>query len=297
MFGVDLRRRRPRWCPLLAPEVPSAVTEPPRDRSGGTRRAGPAAEEDDPVAAERAPAGFAEEVAALVPHLRAYARVLARDPHAADDLVQDTVVLALRAWHRFTPGTNLEGWLLTIERNRFRSLRTRRHLTAEVDVDDLSLFGSVPAFQEGRAELRHFKAAFARLPASQREPLVLWAVHGFSYERIAEVCGCEVSAIKSRMSRARTALKAMVLGDRPIGEPVATPPPARPKAHVKPPPDPLARTARAKRCAAEALEGLARLSDDSPVRGAAEASPEVTRRSFALLLAYREVLPREMPGG
>ena len=179
---------------------------------GGYRRAGPAAEEDDPVAAERAPAGFAEDVAALVPQLRAYARVLARDPHAADDLVQDTVVLALRAWHRFTPGTNLKGWLLTIERNRFRSLRTRRHLTAEVGVDDLGPLASVPAFQEGRAELRHFKAAFARLSPHHREVLVLHAVHGLPYEQVAAVVGCAVGTVKSRINRARATLKAMLLG-------------------------------------------------------------------------------------
>src|SRR3954468_172558 len=240
MFGVDLRRRRPRWCPLLAPEVPSAVTEPPRDRSGGTRRAGPAAEEDDPVAAERAPAGFAEEVAALVPHLRAYARVLARDPHAADDLVQDTVVLALRAWHRFTPGTNLEGWLLTIERNRFRSLRTRRHLTAEVGVDDLSPHGSVPAFQEGRAELRDFKAAFARLSPHHREALVLHAVHGLPYEQVAEVAGCAVGTVKSRINRARAALEAMLLGEDAAGGDGRERPSRRARAGVGPPAHPTA---------------------------------------------------------
>jgi RNA polymerase sigma-70 factor (ECF subfamily) len=128
------------------------------------------------VAAEPAPAGFAEDVLAMLPRLRAYARFLARDPPAADDLVQDTIVLALRAWHQFTPGTNLEGWLLTIERNHFRSLRTRHYVTAEVGVDDLGPLASVPAFQEGLAELRDFKAAFARLSPHHREALVLHVV-------------------------------------------------------------------------------------------------------------------------
>src|SRR3954468_21128048 len=187
-------------------------------RGGGTRMTGTRA------------GGGREAILALVPPLRGYARSLTGgDEHAADDLVQDTLVLALRAWDRFTPGTNLRAWLFRILHNRPLSLRGRRRRRAEVGVDDLEHRASVPAFQEGRAELRHFKAAFARLPASQREPLVLWAVHGLPYERIAEVCGCEVGAIKSRMSRARTALKAMVLGERPIGDPVVTPPPARPR--------------------------------------------------------------------
>ena len=170
------------------------------------------------MAAERAPAGFAEDVVALVPRLRAYARALTRDPDAADDLAQDTVVLALRAWRSFTPGTNLEGWLLTIERNRFRSLRTRRHVAAEVGVDDLGPLASVPAFQEGRAELRDFKAAFARLSPHHREALVLHAVHGLPYEQVAAVVGCAVGTVKSRINRARATLKATLLGgDAPGG--------------------------------------------------------------------------------
>jgi RNA polymerase sigma-70 factor, ECF subfamily len=243
--------------------------------------------------------GGRNDILPLVPHLRAYARSLVGgDPHAADDLVQDTVVLALRAWDRFTPGTNLQAWLFRILRDRHLSVRGREHRRAEVGVEDLSPFGSVPAFQEGRAELRHFKAAFARLAPSHREVLVLWAVHGLPYEAIAEVTGGNVGTVKSRINRARTALKAMVLGERPIGGRVVTPPPTRPKARVESPADPPARRAArpAERCTAEALEGLARLSEDILARGEAEASPEVARRSFALLLAYRQVLPREMPG-
>ena len=148
-----------------------------------------------------------------MPQLRAYARALTGDVHAADDLVQDTLMLALQAWDRFTPGTNLKAWLFRIQRNRHLTVRTRRHVAAEIGVDDLSLFGSVPAVQEGRAELRHFKAAFAKLNPRQREVLVLYAVHGLPYEEIAAVCGCAVGSVKSRMNRARTALKAMLLGD------------------------------------------------------------------------------------
>ena len=160
------------------------------------------------------PHGGREDILPLVPPLRAYARGLTGgDPHAADDLVQDTLVLALQVWGRFTPGTNLKAWLFCILRNRHLTVRSRRYVTAEVGVDDLSLFGSVPAVQEERAELRHFKAAFARLNPLHREVLVLYAVHGLPYEEIAEVTGCKVGSVKSRMNRARTALKAMLLGD------------------------------------------------------------------------------------
>jgi RNA polymerase sigma-70 factor, ECF subfamily len=159
------------------------------------------------------PAGGREDILPLVPHLRGFARSLTSDVHAADDLVQDTIVLALQAWESFTPGTNLKAWLFRILHNRFHTVRGRRHVTAEIGVDDLSLFGSVPAFQERQVELRHFKAAFARLNPSHREVLVLYAVHGLPYEQIAAVTGCAVGSVKSRMNRARTALKAMLLDD------------------------------------------------------------------------------------
>ena len=160
------------------------------------------------------PHGGREDILPLLPHLRGFARALTGgNEHAADDLVQDTLMLALQAWDRFEPGTNLKAWLFRILHNRHRTVGSRRYRTAEVGVDDLSLFGSVPAVQEGRAELRHFKAAFARLNPSHREMLVLYAVHGLPYEEIAAVTGCAVGSVKSRMNRARTALKAMLLGD------------------------------------------------------------------------------------
>jgi RNA polymerase sigma-70 factor (ECF subfamily) len=176
--------------------------------------------------------GGREAILALLPQLRGYARSLTGgDEHAADDLVQDTVVQALQAWDRFTPGTNLKAWLFRILHNRHLTVRERRHVTAEIGVDDLSLHGSVPAFQEGRAELRHFKAAFARLNPSQREVLVLHAVHGLPYEQIAEVTGCKVQAVKSRMNRARTALRRMLLGD---DAPEGTADPARERQRAVP---------------------------------------------------------------
>jgi RNA polymerase sigma-70 factor, ECF subfamily len=163
-----------------------------------------------------APTEGREAILPLLPHLRAYARSLTADPHAADDLVQDTLLFALQAWDTFTPGTNLKAWLFRILRNRHLSLRGRHARRLEVAVDDPAVYGSVPASQESHAELRHFKAAFASLAPSHREVLGLWAVHGLSYEQIAAIADTEVSSVKSRMNRARTTLKALVRGDRPI---------------------------------------------------------------------------------
>ena len=154
-----------------------------------------------------------DELLPLLPQLRAYARSLARDPHAADDLAQDTVVLALRAWDRFTPGTNRRAWLFRILHNRFHSVVTRSHVRAEVASEDLEHLASVPAHQEALAGLPEFRRAFARLRPAQREALVLFAVHGMPLEEVAAVCGCEVGTVKSRVNRARNLLKRMLLDD------------------------------------------------------------------------------------
>lgn len=159
---------------------------------------------------------FREDVAGLIPALRAFARALtAGERSMADDLVQDTMVNALQAQDQYQPGTNLEAWLFTILRNRHRSLRARRHVAAEVGAADLEHLAMVPAVQEHRLEVIAFRRAFARLPRSQREMLVLVTVRGLSYEAAAEICGCEVGTAKSRVHRARASLKAMLLDDEP----------------------------------------------------------------------------------
>lgn len=163
---------------------------------------------------------FKEDVAALVPHLRAFARSLTGgDVQLADDIVQDTIVNALQAQHQFTPGTNLKAWLFTILRNRFRSVIARKHVTAEVSDDDLERHSWAPAEQESRIEVAAFKRAFKVLSPAHREVLVLVAVHGLPYEQVAEICGCEVGTVKSRVNRARAMLKRMLLEEGPPLDP------------------------------------------------------------------------------
>jgi RNA polymerase sigma-70 factor (ECF subfamily) len=154
------------------------------------------------------------DMVTLVPQLRAFARSLTGgDVHLADDLVQDTVVLALRARDQFTPGTNLKAWLLRILHNRFRSVVRRKHVTAEVSDDELLQRCSVPATQENALEVTAFKAAFGALSPVHREVLVLVGVHGLAYEQVAAICGCEIGTIKSRVNRARAMLRSRLMGD------------------------------------------------------------------------------------
>ena len=154
-----------------------------------------------------------DEIVTHLAHLRTFARTLANgDVALADDLVQDTVVNALQHQHQFTEGTNLRAWLFTILRNRFRSLISRKHVSAELGNLELEELSWVGPTQDVGLEIAAFKRAFRRLPVSQREALVLVAVHGLAYERVAEICGCEVGTIKSRVSRARQQLRELLLG-------------------------------------------------------------------------------------
>ena len=163
------------------------------------------------------------EITALLPHLRAFARSLTTgDAHLADDLVQDTVLLALRSWHQFTPGTNLKAWLFQILRNRQRSLVMRGKAKAEVLTDDMESRFSTPATQDSGLITTEFKRAFKRLSPTHREVLVMVGVHGLAYEEVAEVCGCELGTVKSRVFRARELLKAMLLDEGAPAKPPAS---------------------------------------------------------------------------
>jgi RNA polymerase sigma-70 factor (ECF subfamily) len=130
------------------------------------------------------------------------------------------VLNALQAQHQFTPGTNLKAWLLAILRNRFRTVVGRRHVTAEIQVDDLDQRRSTPPPQETGIEVAAFRRVFARLSAAHREALVLAAVRDLPYQEVARICGCEVGTVKSRVGRARGLLKKMLLNDEALPAPL-----------------------------------------------------------------------------
>jgi RNA polymerase sigma-70 factor, ECF subfamily len=147
-----------------------------------------------------------EQVLATVPSLRAFAISLSGNVDRADDLVQETLLRALSHIDSFQPGTNMPAWLFTILRNLFRSeYRKRWREVEDVDGRYAETLRS-HAEQTGRLELEEFRNALAKLPADQREALILVGASGFSYEETASICGCAVGTIKSRVNRARTRL-------------------------------------------------------------------------------------------
>ena len=109
-----------------------------------------------------------DDIVALLPDLRAFARFMCREREAADDLVQNTVLAALDKQSQFAPGTNLKGWLFTIMRNRFYSdLRTQRRRPASIDHSAVAPLAAVDN-PEATLELKPFK----RLAGGDRAALV-----------------------------------------------------------------------------------------------------------------------------
>jgi RNA polymerase sigma-70 factor (ECF subfamily) len=158
-------------------------------------------------------AQFQDLLVEQLPHLRAFARMLARNPTLADDLVQETAVRALCNVDKFVPGTNLKAWLSTILRNQFYDeLRDQARIVAYVAA--IPHPAGADGEQEGRLALREFERAFHTLPAVQREALSLVGASGFTYEEAAKIAGCAVGTIRSRVSRARVELGRRLLQEK-----------------------------------------------------------------------------------
>jgi RNA polymerase sigma-70 factor (ECF subfamily) len=152
-------------------------------------------------------------------HLDALYRVALRlsgNPADADDLVQETVLKAYRAWDQYERGTNAKGWLLTILRNSFINeyrRRTRHPETVDLDtIEPFAVFGDIQeedpqgAFFDKIVDDEVLRAIDA-LPEVFRETVVLSDVEGMSYQEIARILDVPVGTVKSRLFRARQMLQ------------------------------------------------------------------------------------------
>jgi RNA polymerase sigma-70 factor (ECF subfamily) len=156
------------------------------------------------TAAEKA--AFKRELTDVVPHLRAFARGLCGRPDMADDLVQETLLKAWAAQDRFEPGTSMRAWTFVILRNAYLTDMRRNRFRGEYDEGVAERILTAPAGQEEPIHLSDLHRALLTLQPERREALLLVGAGGFSYEEAAEICGCAVGTIKSRVGRARAAL-------------------------------------------------------------------------------------------
>jgi RNA polymerase sigma-70 factor (ECF subfamily) len=155
-------------------------------------------------------AEFRNQLVALIPHLRAFARSLAGDATAADDLAQDAMMKAWDARSSFQMGTNMKAWTFMILRNQFYSERRRSWRTNQLDQEAAERTLVAVDNPEAQVALDELRQGLAMLPAEQREALILVGAGGFAYDEAAEICGCAVGTVKSRVSRARRALQAVL---------------------------------------------------------------------------------------
>jgi len=149
-----------------------------------------------------------------LPHLKslyATAYRLARGHHDAQDLVQETLLRALRSFSRYTPGTNIRAWLHTIlHRVRVDTLRRAGRAVETVD-----LAGDGPGVRGGQDALAaesDVSRALGNLPEAYRTAVVLRDIEGFTYEEIGAILGVPVGTVMSRIHRGRALLRAAFQG-------------------------------------------------------------------------------------
>jgi len=135
---------------------------------------------------------FKAELVALIPHLRAFARTLTGDATAADDLAQDAMVKAWDARASFQMGTNMKAWTFMILRNQFYSDKRRSWRQSQLDQEAAERTLVAVDNPEAPVALDELRLALA------------------SYEEAAAICDCAVGTVKSRVSRARKALLAVL---------------------------------------------------------------------------------------
>jgi RNA polymerase sigma-70 factor, ECF subfamily len=161
--------------------------------------------------------------ALALPHLDAIytaALRLAGNPDDAKDLLQETILRAYRFFDQFTPGTNCRAWLLTILYNNFKNYLHRcaihpiTALTDELAESCEGAFdldgkrGNPEEVVAQRSLGRHLEAAINALPLEFREPMLLVDVQDLSYPEVARVLNIPLGTVKSRVSRARSLLRA-----------------------------------------------------------------------------------------
>ena len=153
---------------------------------------------------------FRNQIEAAIPALRRYARALTRDADVADDLVQDTLVRALRSEHLFHGG-DVRAWLYTIltnlNRNRLRTLSRRPVLTPIKD-SDAETGGP-------KSGSRYIGRALDELGEEPRTALLLVVLEGLTYREVAEVQGVPIGTVMSRLARARMQIRSYLDGERP----------------------------------------------------------------------------------
>jgi RNA polymerase sigma-70 factor (ECF subfamily) len=180
-------------------------------------------------------AAFEGEVLPHAPRLFRLAMWFIRNPADAEDVVQDTMMQALKSFHRFQPGTNCRAWLITILQRIVSNRRRAKGRSIVVDDPDDRIAQTVPFIPPVPQELTDelVLQSVRQLPTIFQEVILLCDIEDFSYKEAAAALAIPVGTVMSRLHRGRTQLRlelaaadpACVCGRR-SGQP-AMPPDAR----------------------------------------------------------------------
>ncbi|MFZ4164317.1 sigma-70 family RNA polymerase sigma factor [Brevundimonas sp. NPDC058933] len=162
------------------------------------------------------PSDWRSAVHVYLPSLRAFAFTLSRNSADADDLVQETLTKAWAHRARFEPGSNLRAWLFTILRNSWYTGAAKRRREVADEEGRYAAGLTAEPNQEWTAELTSLRAALNALPPEHREAIVMVGAAGLSYQEAADISGCAVGTIKSRVNRARHRLAVLLDMEVPL---------------------------------------------------------------------------------
>ena len=156
--------------------------------------------------------GFSDQLVALLPRLRRFARGLCGSAADADDIVQAACERALARKDQWQPGTRLDSWMFRIAQTTWLDhLRHRAVRKEDAGVDLELIAGSDVASEiEARLDLATTRRAVAKLPAEQRAVLLLVCVEGLSYRETAEILEVPMGTVMSRLARARMSVARML---------------------------------------------------------------------------------------
>ena len=162
---------------------------------------------------------FGDQLIAVLPRLRRFARGLSGSIADADDLVQAACERALARQHQFQEGTRFDSWMFRIVQTIWiDQIRSRDVRKEGGDIAEERLGSDEPVRRvEARLALDEVRRALDRLPPDQRTALLLVTVDGLSYKEAADVVQVPVGTIMSRLARARIALQLQLDAGRELG--------------------------------------------------------------------------------
>jgi len=151
-----------------------------------------------------------EQIVALLPRLRRFARNLVRTPHDADDMVQIAVERALLRLDQWRSDARLDSWLFKILRNAWIDEMRSRGRRAGIFMPEEAGEHVGEASMEREIERLSVEAALSRLPQDQRLAVSLVLVEGLAYKDAADVLEVPIGTLTSRLARGREALQEML---------------------------------------------------------------------------------------